>query len=392
MRLLHTADWHLGRVFYGVSLIEDQREILDQMIAVVEKTQPDAVMIAGDLYDRAVPPPEAVALLDDVLSKIVLGLRVPVFAIAGNHDSPDRTEFLGRLLSEGNLHLQGRLRDHDADPVILMDEHGPVAIHLIPFAEPSAVDELLAREDSAETRTKVGKRRRHHGDALRALLGRAQRNAPAKMRQVVVAHGSVVGGAESESERVLHGGASAFVDASAFAGFSYAALGHFHRPQGFADDTVRYAGSPLAYSFSEEGHQKSMSLVDIDAQGAAHVEEIPLEPRRRLRTVEGTLAELLRAPTSPDFIRARVTDPTPVLDAGGRLRDRFENLVAVEHTRLLDHSRSAPSAQKRQLDDHALLEAFLEEMLPAPLTPAEREAVAKVLENAKDKVRAGATS
>lgn len=379
MRLLHTADWHLGRVFYGVSLIDDQREILDQFIGVVEKTQPDAVVIAGDLYDRAVPPPEAVALLDEVLSKIILQARVPVFAIAGNHDSPDRTEFLGRLLSEGNLHLQGRLREHDAKPVVLMDEHGPVAIHLIPFAEPSTVDELLAREEGEQTRTKVGKRRRHHGDALRALLQRAEANAPEGMRQVVVAHGSVVGGTESESERVLHGGASAFVDAAAFKNFAYAALGHFHRPQGFRDNSVRYAGSPLAYSFSEEEHTKSVSLVDIDATGAARVEEIVLTPRRRLRTLEGTFAELLRAEPSVDFIRARVTDPTPVLDAGGRLRERFENLVAVEHTRLLEQDPQGARAPKRQLDDHALLDAFLEEMLPAPLTAAERKAVAQVL-------------
>ncbi len=321
MRFLHTADWHLGRILHGARLIEDQAHILDQIVAVARDARPDAVLIAGDVYDRAVPPPEAVELLDETLCRLVIDLDLPVIVIAGNHDSPQRTGFGARILGRQRLHVAGAFGP--PQPVVLEDRHGRVTVWPLPYADPPMVRAAFEDEGIAT-----------HDQAMTAAVGRMSDRGG---RAVLVAHAFVDGGAECESERPLSVGGSGAVSGTQFAGFSYVALGHLHRPQTAGGAAVRYAGSPLKYSFSEVDHAKSLALVEIDAAGTATVETVPLSPRRDLRILEGTLAELtgggLRGPRD-DYLLVRLADDGPVYDAMARLRQTYPNVLHIERLRL----------------------------------------------------------
>lgn len=377
MRILHTADWHLGRTLYEVRLLEDQAYVLDRIVEAVAEARPDAVVVAGDLFDRAVPPADAVRLLDDALSRIVLGLGVPVVAIAGNHDGPERIDFGSGLLAAGRLHVRG-LPDAACTPVVIEDAYGPVHLHPIPYAEPAAVRAALG--DAAVV---------CHDSAAAATCRIIHAARPAGTRAVLIAHPFVVGGTESESERPLGpvGGAGA-VQAATLAGFDYVALGHLHRPQTVAAaGLIRYAGSPLAYSASEIGHAKSLSLVEIGAPGTAPVlTEIPLSPRRPLRRIEGRLADLLADPAPAgreDYVIARLTDVGPVFDAMARLRLVWPNVLTVERADPVavgggatvrgDHRRQSPED---------LFAAFWTDVTGEALDPAALDALRAAVEDA----------
>ena len=272
MRFLHTADWHLGRSFHNVSLIEDQAHVLRQLVDLAKDAEVDAVIVAGDVYDRAVPPPDAVSLLSDVLGELALGLGIPVIMIAGNHDSAERLNFGAQLLARSRCHIFGRL-GAQPDHVVLEDAHGPVHVLGLPYAEPSVV------------RERTGADLHTHDAAMAHLAAAAAANVPEAERSILVAHCFVAGGSESESERPLSVGGAGNVSAAAFEPFAYTALGHLHRPQA-AGPNARYSGSLLKYSFSEVDHEKSVSLVELDAAGAATVEEVSLTPRRDMRLIE----------------------------------------------------------------------------------------------------------
>jgi len=338
MKLLHTADWHLGRLFHNVHLTGDQAVVLDQLVELVRDVRPDAVLVAGDLYDRAVPPTEAVELLDDVLTRIVDGLGVPVIAIAGNHDSSSRLGFGRALLRQRGLHVAGRLR---AEPpvVTLHDAHGPVHVVSLPFAEPSMARYAYAADDIHDQQAVVSE------GAVRALAA-----VPPGERSVLVAHAFVAGGAESESERPISVGGAGCVATGTFDGFDYVALGHLHRPQTAGADAVRYAGSLLKYSFAEHDHAKSVSVVEIGAPASAGgdagaagrarvaVEVVPLTPAHDVRVVDGTLADLLAAgrndPRPDDYIHAVLRDTAALLDPLGRLREVYPNALGIERPEL----------------------------------------------------------
>lgn len=369
MRFLHTADWHLGRIFQGVSLTEDQAFVLEQLVEIVARAQPDAVVLAGDVYDRAVPPPEAVRLFDDVMARIVRGLDVPVLAIAGNHDGPERVDYGSRLLEARGLHVRGVLRPA-LEPVVLLDEHGPVAFSLLPFAEPAVVREQLL-EDLPHRQALS------HGRALAHMIQQARARLPAGVRSVCVAHAAVVGAHETESERPLWVAASGYAETELFAGFHYTALGHFHTPQTVSErPCVEYAGSLLKYSFAEAGTDKSVTLVDLDARGQVRLERIPLRPRHDVQCVAGTFEELLeRLPEgacAQDYLRVTLADKEPVLDAMARLRRVYPNCLHVEQPQLYVPSPDARARREQiGLDDAELFAAFFEEMAGAPLTDEE---------------------
>ena len=324
MRFLHTADWHLGRIYYGLSLLEDQAHLLDQFVALVREKEPDVVIIAGDVYDRSVPPTEAVRLLNDTLKRIVIDEGTRVILIAGNHDSADRLGFGSDLLSAAGLFVRGVPdKDKDIDPVIVEDEHGEVAIYPLPYANPAQVSELLGNQEITS----------HHA-ALTAQMDRIRSVHRNGRRGIVVAHAFVQGGQESESENSLSVGGSGVVSADAFAGMDYVALGHLHRPQTVGDPRIHYSGSLMKYSFNEADQAKSISLVELDAEGAK-IERIALIPRRDLRILEGTLQELISAgandPGKEDFILARLTDTGALLDAMNRLRMAYPNALNIDH-------------------------------------------------------------
>lgn len=365
MRLLHTADWHLGRSLCTRPLVEDQAAILAQITAIARDSRPDVVVVAGDLYDRALPPADAVRLLDETLCALVLGLRLRVVAIAGNHDSPDRIGFAARLLEQGGLVLHGQAAARA--PLVVADAHGAVAIHPVAYAEPAAVRAALAVDVH------------DHDAALRAQLAALARE-PGR-REVVVAHGFVSGGADSPSERPLSVGTAGQVKADAFAGFAYAALGHLHRPQALAGGRLRYAGAPLAYSFAEAGQVKSVALVEIDAVGAVRHALVPLTPRRQVRVVSGTLAQLLEAPRSEDYLRAELTDTGALLDPFGRLQERFPNLLEVGRPALALGGAAATAAggsEALERDTAELFAEFVAQLRDRPLDPAEAQAFAEL--------------
>jgi len=381
LRFLHTADWHLGRLFHARSLVEDQAHVLDQFVALVRELRPDAVLLAGDVYDRAVPPPEAVALLDDVLARIVVGLRVPVVMIAGNHDNAQRLAFGARLMQEQGLHVAG-LVTREPLRITLRDADGDVCIYALPYAEPTLVRDAFGTEPAG------------HEAALATQLDAIRAAHPPGTRSVVVGHAFVVGGAASESERPLSVGGSGAVAASVFDGFDLVALGHLHRPQTLGE-RIHYAGSLLKYSVSEAAHAKSVSLIELGGDGSVRIEPIALKPRRDLRVLEGELAALVAAgaddPARDDYIHAVLTDTGALLDPMARLRQAYPNTLALERAVLARSGTAAAAGRRlRELDTATLFADFFREVTDAELDADQRQALVQALDSLQAESGAGA--
>jgi exonuclease SbcD len=325
IKLIHTSDWHLGRIFYKTHLTEDQAYILDQFIDIVRDERPDVVLIAGDVYDRSTPPVEAVELLDDTLSRIVLGLGIPTIVIAGNHDSPERLSFGSSLMQSKGLHIVGL--PEFCSPIGMADESGPVWFVPLPYAEPAVVRDRLGAGEAKDHDASMAAQ-------VNAAFHGAERAAQREDRVVAVAHAYVAGGQQSESERPLTLGGTGAVDIGHFASFSYVAMGHLHRPQTLAGSRVRYSGSLMKYSFDEADHAKSVTVADIDGAGEAVVRTVLLTPRRDVRRVEGTFEEVVKGAASgvnrEDYILACLSDPDPVWDCMNRLRQVYPNVMQVE--------------------------------------------------------------
>jgi exonuclease SbcD len=384
MKFIHTADWHLGRLFHGVHLTEDQAQILDQVLDLVRDTSPDAFIIAGDVYDRAVPPPEAVKLLDDVLSRLVLGLGVPTIIIAGNHDSAQRLGFGSRLLAEQRLNVVTSV-GHEAVRVTLQDDHGPVHFFPVPYCEPAVVRWELD-DDSI----------RDHQTAMERVTARARHASPQAERSVLIAHGFVAGGQQSDSERPLSVGGAEQVDAGVLTGFNYVALGHLHRPQTAGGDHIRYSGSLLKYSFSEADHVKGVNLVEMDAQGECRVEQIVLEPVRDVRRIEGYLTEILSNPEegerAGDYLAVSLLDKGAILDVMAKLRTVYPNVLHVERPHLtLRADRRGDSVDRRTRGDWELFADFFREVTGDPPSAAHRSAYESIVEALRRSEAEGST-
>jgi len=367
MRILHTSDWHLGRALCGQRLLDDQAFVLDQLTRIADDFHPDAVLVAGDVYDRAVPAPDAVQLLDDVVTRLVLDRGIHVFLIAGNHDSGTRLSFGARLLARGKLHLIGSLREGPS-VVVLPDDYGDVSICTVPYAEPMlAADELDCPSIC------------DHDTAMRAAVERVRAAAPAG-RTVLMTHAFVAGGEISESERTLTVGGAGTVAADAFDGFTYVALGHLHRAQALAD-TVRYSGSILKYSFSEEHHAKSVELVEIDAQGGCRIERVPLVARRDVRTIQGRFDDLMRTPDAigrNDLIGVELLDSEPILDGKLRLSEIYPNVLQVRQPNFLHTGGTVQGTDTSTMDDATLFASFFQQVMGRALTAEEAAEFASV--------------
>ena len=331
MRIIHTSDWHLGRHFGPISLKGDQEAFADWLVDLARDQPADLVVIAGDLYDRAIAPTDAIELFRDTVSRL-LGTGAVVAAITGNHDGPDRVSPYDDLLDLSGLYLRGGyqgvggvIRHEFAD--------GPLDLVLLPFLDPQAAPDGFGADESEPDPDLVERRRRRtHQSVLEtaADLARPRLTAP---RSVAVGHAFVTGGTSSESERQLLVGGTGEVPARIFDGFSYTALGHLHRPQSVAGETVRYSGTPLAYSFSEE-HAKSVVLIDMDPNGTCTITTLPIGVGRQVRTITGTIDELLDPGRHSDahdcFVRAVITDRETVLDAKARLSQIYRYVVEVQ--------------------------------------------------------------
>lgn len=372
MRILHTSDWHLGRIFHGVHLTDDQAHLLDQLVRLVGEEKPQAVIISGDIYDRSVPPTEAVKLLDEVLSRLLLDCRAPVILIPGNHDSPERLGFGTRLLARQGLHIAGD-PGGEPSPVVIHDQHGPVYIYPVPYSDPAVVRERTGDPEVHD-----------HDRAAAAVIGRLSAGLPAGARSVLVAHAFVAGGEESESERPLSVGGAGTVSPAHFSPFSYVALGHLHRPQCTGGDHIRYSGSLMKYSFSETAHRKSVTLAEIDRNGKTATREFSLSPRRDVRCVEGLLEDLLSGPrggeSREDYIRVTLKDQGAILDAMGKLRGVYPNVLHIERRFLAAAGDLRGPGDHRNLSEADLFSSFFEQVAGEPLTAGQAEIFADTVE------------
>lgn len=369
MRVVHTSDWHVGRMFHGRDLLTDQESVLGGLADLVVDQRVDVVVVAGDLYDRAVPSGEAVAACTRILSRIrQAGAEIVV--IPGNHDSAARLGAFREFAAAGGLHMRTQIADLDR-PVLLDDRHGPVAFYGIPYLEPEAARHVL---DSAPG---------HHG-VLGAAMDRVRADLAGRpgVRSVVLSHAFLTGGRRSDSERSIAIGGVELVSGSVFDGVDYVALGHLHGPQELAGH-LRYSGSPLAYSFSEANHRKSVWLVDLDAGGLADVRRVALPVPRRLATLQGELAELLARPSLEElvdrYLYVVLTDPVRPIDAMRRLQRRFPHAVRMDWQpaggRLADPLTFADSGMVR--DDEDITCRFVADCRGADPIDAERALIAE---------------
>lgn len=357
---------------YGASLEADQAWALDRFVELAEEVRPDAVVIAGDVYDRAVPSREAVALLDDVVSRLVRGLGLPVLLVAGNHDSPERLGFASGLLDEAGLHVAGSLPSTPRS-VLLGSRDETVRFWLLPYADPITTRGTLGLESVHD-----------HESAVMACLGCICLE-PGE-RHVLVTHHFVTGGVTSESERVLSVGGSGAVSGSLFASFDYVALGHLHRPQSPAGAPgLRYAGSLLKYSFDETGHDKSVTLVELDGAGL-RVEAMPLGARRDVRRIEGLFDDLLAGAAADghreDYVEAILLDAGPVHDAIGRLRTAYPNVLRAGRRLEIappGSGRAGESVPTESLTDDELFARFFQQATGGELEGGLRASLLELL-------------
>jgi exonuclease SbcD len=369
MRLLHTSDWHLGRSLHRADLRAAQSQFLDHLVTTVRAEKVDAVLVAGDVYDRAVPPVDAVQMCEDALLRLHdAGARVVV--ISGNHDSARRLGFGSKLLDVAGVHLRTRAAAL-AEPVLLSDRHGDVAVYGIPYLEPAAVrDELPGAPDG-------------HAGVLAHAVRRIAADADARRagRRVVVTHSWVTGGSVCESERDISIGGAGQVPSALFDGFSYVALGHLHGRQTLADG-IRYSGSPLPYSFSEASHRKGSWLVELDAAGTVRAELVPAPVFKQLNVLCGTLKDLLSSPRyaayENDFLSVTLTDQVRPEGAMDALRTRFPHILVLAYAPagVLPDDRDY-RARVAGRDDLSIGAEFVRHVRNAPVTDGERTLLAE---------------
>lgn len=327
MRILHTSDWHLGRSFHREGLLDAQASFVDHLLWTVETERVDLVVVSGDIYDRALPPIDAVELADETFARLA-GSRASVVVTSGNHDSQIRLGFNSRLADAAGIHLRTRWQDVGT-PVLLEDEHGPVAVYGLPYLEPDAV------------RGPWGLTTRTHEAALTEAMARVHDDLDARprgTRSVAMAHAFVAGspdaaaGMASDSERDISVGGVQIAPTSLFSRVDYAALGHLHGRQTLSE-TIRYSGSPLAYSFSESRHAKGSWLVELGRDGVEHVDFVPAPVPRRLATLRGRIDDLLCDPAHADleaaWLQVTLTDSRRPLHAMDRLRSRFPHVLIL---------------------------------------------------------------
>lgn len=364
MKLFHLADLHIGKKVNGYSMIDDQRFVLDQVVARIRAERPDALILSGDIYDRRNPPVEAVALFDAFVSQVVLELDVPVLAIGGNHDDGERLGFANAIQAKAGLHLAGAF-SWPLPKVRLTDADGPVDVYLMAYADLAVLHQLVPETEGMD-----------YAQAMDHVLSQTPLDPAA--RNVLVAHGVVTGDealATCDSERTLSIGGTEFWQSASLAAFDYVALGHLHQAQRAGSDCIRYAGSLLQYSFSEENQQKVMLSVQLSADGALQIETLPLNPLRRLVTVRGMLENLLTVPPElsahrDDYLRVVLEDAGSLLEPMQRLKSCYPYIMLLERASELSTltDQALPQAQQigKKRTPLEMFTAFYEQVTDAP--------------------------
>lgn len=364
MKFAHLSDLHLGKRIHHFSMIEDQRYILEQILDILEREQVDGVFIAGDIYDKAVPSAESVTLFDDFLVKLTQQKR-QVYVISGNHDSPERIAFASRLLNLAGVHLSP-VYGGPILPIQTEDEYGKLDIYLLPFIKPVHV---RYRYPDAEII--------NYTDAIDFVI--KHMDLDLSRRNILLAHQLVTGASRSDSEDISVGGLDN-VDAEVFEPFDYVALGHIHGPQNIGGEKVRYCGTPLKYSFSEAGHVKSVSIVELREKGDLSIRQVPLKPMRDMRKIRGTFAEVTkeafyRNESTEDYVHITLLDEEEVNNAFAKLSEIYPNLMQMEYDNRRTRNQLLPGKREDAGRVHPmeLFEEFYETMNQQPLSGVQKK-------------------
>lgn len=377
MKFLHLSDLHLGKRVNEFPMLADQKAILAQILKIADDERPNAVLIAGDVYDKSVPPVEAVELFDDFLVKLA-ARKLPVYVIGGNHDSPERLAFCNRLIDASGIHISPAYGG-DVRPLSLADGYGKVNIYMLPFVKPANVRRYFP-EEQIESYT----------DAVRVAISKMQVNAAE--RNLLVTHQFVTGAARCDSEEISVGGADN-VDLSVFDAFDYVALGHIHGAQNISP-RVRYCGTPLKYSFSEAKQQKSVTVAELKEKGTLEIRTVPLTPERDMHEIRGTYEEIAsknfyeNTTYRSDYMHVTLTDETDVPDAMAKLRAIYRNLMTLSYDNTRTRARTelgaaAETEKKTPLD---LFAEFYEKQNGAPMDEEQRAFVRELIEKEGDAI------
>ena len=403
MRFLHTADWHLGRIFYGQYLTDDQAYVLEhQFFTILKEEKIDGILLAGDVFDRAVPPIEAIELWDSIITRLAMDYKIPLFVVSGNHDGAERLEVGRSMLSESGIHIWGSPH-HALQPFEFEGFDGRVAICPMPFSEPRRIGDALGLNSSEskpvdtdmtddtlfsyvddKDQEAVVLNLHNYDQMYQAWSDYLYKQVPKQMRSIAISHAFVMGGEVGGSERTLSVGGSEQVSPHVFKNFHYIALGHLHGPQRMGADHIRYSGSPLKYSFDEHGQKKSFTIIDMDTNGNIDISTIPVEAKRDVVILEGYFEDLLNNTAlqkkhKDDYVQARLLDTMPIMDGMAKLRQVYHRCMTIELAgRIATPVVDMGDAVFKELDERQLFNQFAETVWKEPLTEAEQSYIDSV--------------
>ena len=403
MRFLHTADWHLGRIFYGQYLTDEQAYVLEhQFFTILKEEKIDGILLAGDVFDRAVPPIEAIELWDSIITRLAMDYKIPLFVVSGNHDGAERLEVGRSMLSESGIHIWGSPH-HALQPFEFEGADGRVAICPMPFSEPRRIGDALGLNSSEskpvdtdmtddtlfsyvddKDQEAVALNLHNYDQMYQAWSDYLYKQVPKQMRSIAISHAFVMGGEVGGSERTLSVGGSEQVSPHVFKNFHYTALGHLHGPQRMGADHIRYSGSPLKYSFDEHGQKKSFTIIDMDTNGKVDISTIPVEAKRDVVILEGYFEDLLnntalQTKHKDDYVQARLLDTMPIMDGMAKLRQVYHRCMTIELAgRIATPVVDMGDAVFKELDERQLFNQFAETVWNEPLTEAEQSYINSV--------------
>ena len=403
MRFLHTADWHLGRIFYGQYLTDDQAHVLEhQFFTILKEEKIDGILLAGDVFDRAVPPIEAIELWDSIITRLAMDYKVPLFVVSGNHDGAERLEVGRSMLSRSGIHIWGSPH-HALQPFEFESSDGKVAICPMPFSEPrrigdalglsaseskpvdsEAEDSLFSYVESDEQESEPIFNLHNYDQMYQAWSDCLYKQVPKGMPSLAISHAFVMGGEVGGSERTLSVGGSEQVSPHVFKNFHYTALGHLHGPQRMGADHIRYSGSPLKYSFDEQGQKKSFTIIDMDTKGNVDISAIPVEAKRDVVILEGYFEDLLnnkelQTKHKDDYVQACLLDTMPIMDGMAKLRQVYHRCMTIELAgRLVTPVADMGDVVFKELNERQLFNQFAETVWKEPLTEAEQSYIDSV--------------
>ena len=403
MRFLHTADWHLGRIFYGQYLTDDQAHVLEnQFFSILKDEKIDGILLAGDVFDRAVPPIEAIELWDSIITRLAMDYKVPLFVVSGNHDGAERLEVGRSMLSRSGIHIWGSPH-HALQPFEFEGVDGKVAICPMPFSEPRRIGDALglgvneskpSDDDILEgslfsyvdtCEDEEPRLNLHNYDQMYQAWSNHLRNqVPKGLRSIAISHVFVMGGDVGGSERTLSIGGSEQVSPQVFKDFHYTALGHLHGPQRMGADYIRYSGSPLKYSFDEHTQKKSFTIIDMNVKGNVDISTIPVEAKRDVVILEGYFEDLLNNKElqdkhKEDYVQARLLDTMPIMDGMVKLRQVYHRCMTIDLVgRVAAPMADMGDAVFKELNERELFNQFAETVWKEPLTEREQQYINSV--------------